>query len=189
MRRFGEGRVHRSSRGFWRRICWLALLVWLLGGCSPTPRLISYPFDPAGRSLNSPYTEANPHVAGRYIAFTSSRRNRQDVYLFDGVTQRLIELPRLNALDAIATEPAVSEDGNTLAFVNSRGGQPDIYLYNRETRQLQNLTETLDAEVRSPSLSADGKFIAFESAENGQWDLEIYDRSGHSILPVGNKGS
>lgn len=181
--------MDRGNRGFWRRMCWLGLLVWLLGGCTPAPRLLSYPFDPAGRSLNSPYTEANPDIAGRYITFTSSRRSRQDIYLFNGVTQRLIELPGLNALDAIATDPAVSEDGNTLAFVNSRGGQPDIYLYNRETRQLQNLTAGLDAEVRSPSLSADGKRIAFESAENGQWDLEIYDRSGHSILPAGDRGS
>jgi Tol biopolymer transport system component len=180
--------MRMARRNLWKPLLVVALVVWLLASCA-APRFLSYPFDPAGRSLNSPYTEADPQIAGRYIVFTSTRRNRQDVYLFDGVAQRLIELPGLNALDVIATHPAVSADGNTIVFAGNRRGHSDIYLYNRETRQLRNLTDTLDAEVRNPCLSADGRTIAFESAKQGQWDLEVIDRSGHSLLPAAAQGS
>jgi Tol biopolymer transport system component len=142
---------------------------------------VRYPFDPGGRSLNSPYTEADPQIAGRYIVFTSTRWNKQDVYLFDQVSQRLVDLPGLNALDAIAINPAISEDGNTIAFVATRRGVSDIYLYNRQTRQLQNLTTNLEADVRNPTISADGSTIAFESNANGQWDIFVYDRTGQPL--------
>lgn len=178
-----------ALRRVWRSLLWLGLLTCLLTSCTTAPRFLSYPFDPGGRSLNSPYTEADPQIAGRYITFTSTRRNRQDVYLFDGIAQRLIELPGLNALDLVATQPAVSADGNTLVFVGNRQGQSNIYLYNRETRQLQNLTADLEADVGSPSLSANGQLIAFQSAEQGQWDLVVYDRSGHSVLQTADNGS
>lgn len=161
----------------------IVILTCLLIGCAG-PQLLHYSFDPGGRSLNSPFTESDPQVAGRYIVFASSRRHRQDIYLFDGVEQRLIELPGLNALDAIASNPSVSEDGNTLVFLANRQGRSDIYLYNRQTRQLRNLTQNLEAEVRNPVLSANGQRIAFESAQNGQWDLQVLDRSGESILEV-----
>ncbi len=157
------------------------ILTSLLVGCAG-PQFLYYPLDPGGRSLNSPFTESDPYIAGRYIVFASSRRNRQDIYLFDGVEQRLIELPGLNALDAIASDPSVSEDGNTLVFLANRQGKSDIYLYNRQTRQLRNLTQNLAAEVRNPTLSANGQRIAFESAQKGQWDLKVLDRRGESIL-------
>ena len=156
-------------------------LTSLLTSCTGSVQLLDFPFDPAGRSLNSLQSELSPHLAGQYIVFISDRRGSQDVYLYDAVARTLIDLPGLNALDAIASHPAVSEDGRTIVFAATRQGRTGIYLYNRETRQLRNVTEKLQAEVRNPTISADGSTISFESSENGQWDIVIYDRSGKPL--------
>lgn len=156
-------------------------LASLLTSCTGSYQLLSFPFDPAGRSLNSPAGELTPQVNDRYVVFISDRRGSPDVYLFDAIEKRLLDLPGLNALDAIASHPSISENGRYIAFAANRQGRSGIYLYDRETRQLRNLTENLQAEVRNPSISADGSRIAFESAANGQWDIVIYDRTGQSV--------
>lgn len=166
-----------------KRFLSLSALISLVGlsGCTVYPRLLSYPFDPGGRSLNSPFAESNPQISGRYVVFTSDRRGSQDVYLYDAVDRRLIELPGLNAIDMIASHPSISENGRFIAFTGVREGRSGIYLYDRETRQLRNLTENLRAEVRNPTLSADGNTIAFESSANGQWDILVYNRTGQPL--------
>jgi beta propeller repeat protein len=161
----------------------LLALVGGLGGCAG-PRLINFPYDPGGRSLNSPYAEQNPAIAGRYIVFTSDRRNSQDIYLYDTVTRSLLETPGLNAIDMIESNPAISDNGRYIVFSGSREGRSGIYLYDRETRQLRHLTENLRAQVRNPTISADGNAIAFESSANGQWDILIYNRFGQPINGV-----
>jgi beta propeller repeat protein len=153
----------------------------LLTGCFGYPRLVSYPFDPGGRSINSLASELNPQISGRYIVFTSDRRGSQDVYMFDTLTRGLVDLPGLNALDIIASHPSVAESGRYVVFAASRQGRSAIFLYDRETRQSRNLTANLQAEVRNPAISADGSRIAFESSNNGQWDILVYDRSGQPV--------
>jgi Tol biopolymer transport system component len=157
------------------------ILVGLLSGCGGSPHLLSYPFDPGGRSLNSPAAELSPQVAGEYVVFASNRFGRQDIYLFNLKTSSLVNLPGLNSFDAIASDPDLSADGRYIVFTGSRQGRVGIFLYDRETRQLRNLTANLAAEVRHPSISADGNRIAFESSANGQWDIFIYDRAGRPI--------
>ncbi len=162
-----------------------AILASLLTSCTGGVRLVDFPFDPGGRSLNSPASELTPNLIGRYVVFVSDRRGSQDIYLYDTTARRLVDLPGLNALDAIATHPAISEDGRTIVFTASREGRSGIYLYNRDTSQLRNLTENLQAEVRNPTISADGSTIAFESSENGRWEIAVYDRSGKPLdLPA-----
>lgn len=156
-------------------------LAGFLSSCGGSPRLLSYPFDAGGRSLNSPAAELTPKIAGQYVVFSSDRFGRQDVYLFDTVTRSIVDLPGLNAFDMIATNPDVSENGRYIVFTGSRQGRVSIFLYDRETRQLRNLTANLQAEVRNPTISADGRIIAFESSANGQWDILVYDRSGRPL--------
>ncbi|MDJ0620363.1 MAG: Tol biopolymer transporter periplasmic protein [Calothrix sp. MO_192.B10] len=153
----------------------------LINGCVGYPRLLNSAFDPGGRSLNSPAAERNPHIAGRYVVFTSDRRGSQDIYLFDRLRRSLIDLPGLNSLDAIADHPTISEDGNYIVFATYRQGRSAIFLYDRQTRQSRNLTLNLQAEVRNPTISADGSRIAFESSVNGQWDILVYDRFGRPL--------
>jgi Tol biopolymer transport system component len=153
----------------------------LLVGCGGYPRLLSYPFDPGGRSLNSLASELNPQTSGRYIVFTTDRRGSQDIYMFDTVSRNLVDLPGLNSLDAIASHPSVSQDGRYIVFAASRQGRSAIFLYDKETRQSRNLTANLQAEVRNPTISADGKRVAFESTVNGQWDILVYNSNGEPL--------
>jgi Tol biopolymer transport system component len=175
--------IIHNSLSLGMRLIFLAVFVLagLLSSCSGSSRLLTFPFDAGGRSLNSPDGELSPQIAGRYVIFTSDRFGRQDVYLFDMKTESLIDLPGLNAFDAIASDPDVSANGRYIVFAASRQGRGGIFLYDRETRQLRNLTANLPAKVRHPSISADGSRIAFESSANGQWDVLIYDRSGRPL--------
>ncbi|MGQ4648076.1 TolB family protein [Lyngbya aestuarii] len=157
------------------------VLAGSLASCSSSGRLLNFPLDLAGRGLNSPASELTPHLGAEYIVFVSDRRGSQDVYLYDLTQRRLIDLPGLNSLDAIASHPVVSEDGQTIVFAAIREGRSGIYLYNRETRQLRNLTENLPAEVRHPTISADGSKIAFESSQNGHWNIVVCDPSGRTL--------
>ena len=155
--------------------------VGLLSACTGYPRLLNSAFDPSGRSLNSPASELNPHIAGRYVVFTSDRRGNQDIYLFDRIRRSLIELPGLNSLDNMVSHPSISEDGNYIVFMASRQGRTGIFLYDRQIRQSRNLIPNLQAEVRNPTISADGSRIAIEASVNGQWDVLVYDRFGRQI--------
>jgi Tol biopolymer transport system component len=153
----------------------------ILSSCTIYPRMLNFPFDAGGRGLNSQFDELSPQVAGRYIVFASDRLGRQDIYLFDGLSRRLVDLPGLNSLDAIASDPGVSQDGRYIVFTRIQQDNTDIYFYDRETRQLRNVTANLAAQVRHPTISADGSTIAFESSANGQWDILVYDQSGKPL--------
>jgi beta propeller repeat protein len=153
----------------------------VLGGCSSYGQIVNYPFDPGGRSLNSPSTELSPQISGRYVVFTTDRRGSQDVYMYDLLTRNLVDLPGLNSYDAIASHPAVSENGRYIAFAGSRQGRSSIFLYDKENRQTRNLTANLQSDVRNPTISADGSKIAFEASLNGQWDILVYNSSGQQL--------
>jgi Tol biopolymer transport system component len=159
----------------------LTLILIILSSYGSPARVLSFPSDSGGKSLNSPAAEMTPRISGRYIVFSSDRLGRQDIYLFDMVSRSLVDLPGLNSFDAIASSPAVSQNGQYIVFSSTRQGKSGIFLYDRETRQLRNLTSNLQAEVRNPTISADGSRIAFESSANGQWDILVYDRSGRPI--------
>lgn len=156
-------------------------LAGMLSSCGGYPRLLSYPFDSGGRSLNSLGSDLTPQITSRYIVFTSDRFGSQDVYLFDAVNRSLIDLPGLNSFDAITSDPGISQNGRYIVFTASRQSRVGIFLYDRETRSSKNLTANLPAEVRNPTISADGNRIAFESSANGQWDILVYDRSGQPL--------
>ncbi|MGL5878803.1 MAG: TolB family protein, partial [Xenococcaceae cyanobacterium] len=134
-----------------------------------------------GRGLNSPASELTPQIAASYITFVSDRNGSQDVYLFDARNRSLVDLPGLNALDEIASEPSVSEDGRYIVFILSRQGKSTVAIYDRSTQQKRNLTPNIQAQVRHPTISADGSLISFEVADRGQWDILVYRRSGEPL--------
>lgn len=161
----------------------LIALASLLNGCTGYPRLLSFPFDSGGRSLNSSASELTPHVASPYVVFVSDRNGSQDIYLYEAQNKRIIDLPGLNSFDELASSPSISEDGRYIVFAASRQGRSGIFLYDRNTQQKRNLTPTIQAEVRNPTISGDGETIAFEVGINGQWDIVICDRRGQQ-LPI-----
>ncbi len=164
------------------RVFWGILLsVGLLSGCSGYPRLLNFPVDAGGRSLNSRTSELNPQNNGNFIVFTSDRNGSQDIYLFDALRRQIISLPGLNSLDQIASHPSITADGQVIVFAANRQGKSAIYLYDRKTEQKRNITANLNAEVRNPVISADGSRIAFEAATEGQWDILIYRPTGEPL--------
>ncbi|MDJ0557151.1 MAG: Tol biopolymer transporter periplasmic protein [Microcoleaceae cyanobacterium MO_207.B10] len=153
----------------------------MLNSCVGYPRLVNYPFIPGGQGLNSPAAELTPQVTQRYIVFSSDRRGRQDIYLYDKLNRQLVDLPGLNSLDTISTDPAISGDSRYIVFAATRQGKSNIMLYDRETNQLRNLTANLQSDVRNPTISSDGSTIAFESSANGQWDILVYNKYGNPL--------
>ncbi len=172
---------------FDRRFFLRTLLVLGLGGvvasCGDRPRVLNLPFGDSGISVNSPYGEQDPAVAGRYVVYTSDRQGSQAIYLFDLVDQRPIPLPGLNRFDTLAADPAVSEDGRYIVFVGIRDGRSQIYLYDRIAQRTRSLTSNLPGQVQHPSISADGSTVAFGVNVGGQWDIAVYDRNGRP-LPI-----
>ncbi|MGF1478122.1 MAG: TolB family protein [Cyanophyceae cyanobacterium] len=137
----------------------------------------------SGRGLNSPASESAPQIAAQYLVFVSERKGSQEIYLFDTQERRLLDLPGLNSLDAIASHPAITEDGRWIVFAAIVDGKTGIYLYDRETQQKRNLTANLQAEVRNPTMSADGSTIAFEVGTEGRWGIELYTNSELIEIP------
>ncbi len=152
-----------------------------LQSCASYPRIVNFPLDPGGRSLNSRSLDLDPQISGNYIVFASDRNGSQDIYLFELETRQTTLVLGLNSLDEIASHPSVSEDGRYIVFAVSRRGESDIYLFDREFQQKRNLTNNTYQEVRNPNISADGSTIAYEAAENGQWDLVLINRSGDRL--------
>ncbi len=154
--------------------------LWL-SGCGGYPRYLSFPYDRAGRGLNSASEDLTPHLSPPYLVLSSDRNGSQGIYLFNIQSRQLQNLPGLNSLDQIASQPAISEDGRYVVFAASRQGTSDIYLYDRETQQKRNITASLDAETRNPTISANGDRLAFEVAKQGQWDIMVTDRQGNRL--------
>lgn len=158
-----------------------ALAAFGSSACSSYPSFLELPFDAGEGTINSTAADMEPQMSGRYIVFSSDRRSRQDIYLYDVVEKRLLDLPGLNGFDAISSQPSISQDGRYIVFASVRQGRSGIALYDRQTRNIRNLTANLPAEVRNPTISGDGSIIAFESSVNGQWDILVYNRFGQRL--------
>lgn len=159
------------------------LLALLLSGCVSGGRLLELPFDPGGRSLNSPYSDTHPAVSGRYVVSLSDRRGSQDLLLYDLQARTLIPIPGLNQWDVLIEDASVSEDGRWILFCALREGRSRLYLYSRDAQQSRELFPNWRASFRHPSLDARGQRLAFEVNVNGQWDIAVYDRNGQP-LPI-----
>jgi len=164
------------------RFSLLAICSICLTSCATYPRFVNFPFDGSGRSLNSTRSELTPQITAKYIVFAGDRNGSQDIYLYDIRTRSLVNLPGLNALNEIASDPSISEDGRYLVFTASLGGKSTIYLYDRETQQKRNLSRQIAGEVQNPTISANGKVVAFEIGTDGHWDIYLCDPQGNRIF-------
>jgi Tol biopolymer transport system component len=159
---------------------------FFLTSCSNYPRLLSFPFSDNNKSFNSRSSELNPSISGQYITFVSDRNGSQDIFLFDAKNRRLIDLPGLNSIDEIASNPSISEDGRYLVFTALTQGKSRLYLYDRTTQQKRPLITQIRNEIRNPMISSNGEKIAFEIANNGQWDIVVADIKGNALNIPGN---
>jgi Tol biopolymer transport system component len=169
--------VIRGDRyGHWRSL--LRLL-----GCTAFPLALTACFNafepvsvlPGG--INSQNFDGDPSYSsnGRYLAFSSDRRNNRDIFLYDLQRRRLVDLPNLNQSFAAESEPSLSADGRYIAYVSNARGKSDIWVYDRLQRRPQLLTAGVKGSVRHPTITGDGRFIAFETAQLGQWHIAVLE--------------
>ena len=134
--------------------------------------------------LNSRYSEQQPALSGdgRYLAFLSNRRGRQELVLFDLQQNQPVSLPPLNRRGRLIESPSLSRSGRYLVYLVNERGRPHIELYDRQRQRRQILMLGTRSAIRHPSISTEGRYVAFEQSHNGQWDIQVLDR-GPGIEP------
>ena len=132
-----------------------------------------------GASLSGQIQVTDPVFPGRFVVFTSNRRQgKNHVYLLDRRGHRLDSLQEANSPDGSDAYPSISADGRFIAFQSDRRhGQYDIFLFDREKRTLDPLPEANHRTAFDgfPALSADGRFIVFESDRLGKPKIFLFD--------------
>ena len=138
----------------------------------------------------APHNSLDPHVSpdGRWIAFTSDRRGRDDVkgddiWLMpvDGGVARLLTPDSAESLDYA---PRWSPDGRLIAFVSNRTGWRNIGLVDVATGATRMLTTSAWDEA-NPQWSPDGQWIAYVANKN--WNLQVMKVGvdGGAPVPLG----
>ncbi len=132
-----------------------------------------------GASLAGQIRVTDPVFPGRFVVFTSNRRQgKNHIYLLDRRGNRLDSLQEANSPDGSDGYPSISADGRFIAFQSDRRhGQYDIFLFDREKRTLDPLPEANHPTAFDgfPALSADGRFIVFESDRLGKPKIFLFD--------------
>jgi hypothetical protein len=132
-----------------------------------------------GASLSGQITVTEPVIPGRFVVFTSNRRQgRNHVYVLDRRGNRLDSLQEANSPDGSDAYPSISADGRLIAFQSDRHhGQYDVFLFDREMRTLDSLPEANHRTAFDgfPALSADGRFMVFESDRLGKPKIFLFD--------------
>jgi len=140
---------------------------------------VATPGPGGGLSLAGQIVVTDPVFPGRFIAFTSNRRQgRNHVYLLDRKGNRLDPLEEANSANGTDAYPSISADGRFIAFQSDRHeGQSDIFLFDRQERTLDPLPEANHPKAFDgfPAISADGRFIVFESDRLGKPKIFFFD--------------
>lgn len=162
---------------------WFGLAIFLsplINGCNS----VNVPQGPV--PLNSRYNDQDPALSGdgKLLAFVSNRDGKSKIYIYSLEKKTVINLPGLNAVEAIAQNPSLSYTGRYIAYISSLAGRPDLILSDRATGRSEFLTRNYRSWLRNPHISSDGRYIVFETARRGQWDLEVLDRGPFVELDI-----
>ena len=142
--------------------------------------------------VNTVLRERQPAFSGNVqrLAFVRDTLPGPRVRLYDGVVDRLVDLPALAApAGAYAdSSPSLNADGTVIAFVSSRNGNNDIFVYDLLADTLRNLPDlaTPDNDI-DPSLTPDGHYLVFASDRpggEGGLDVYMYDLSTHTFITL-----
>ena len=151
----------------------------LLAAPGTLPVSVVTPGPGGGASLSGQITVTEAVVPGRFVVFTSNRRQgRNHVYILDRRGNRLDALQEANSPNGTDAYPSISADGRFIAFQSDRHrGQYDIFLFDREMRTLDSLPEANHRTAFDgfPAISADGRFIVFESDRQGKPTIFLFD--------------
>lgn len=111
---------------------------------------------------------------GRYLAFTSYRDGKPDVFVVSpsgGGLKKIVSFRGLNL------PGAWSPDGRRLLLTLSKDGNQEIYVMDVGTGQLRRLTRNSAIDV-SPVWSPDGRRIAFVSSISGSPQIYVMSADG-----------
>ena len=142
-------------------------------------------------NLNSVYRESQPAFSGngQRLAFVRDTLGESRLRLYDGIADRLIDLPALGGNVAYAdSAPALNASGTVIAFVSTRNGNTDIFVYDLVGDSLRTLPDLVStgSDV-DPSLTPDGRYLAFASTRSGGaglYDLYVYDLSTRAFVAL-----
>ena len=111
---------------------------------------------------------------GQYLAFTSYKNGRPQVYLRNlktGSERTVASFEGLNLCGSF------SPDSKKLLLTLSKDGNEEIYVLDINTMQLKRLTHSYSIDV-SPTWSPDGQKIAFVSNRSGSPQIFVMDADG-----------
>jgi TolB protein len=111
---------------------------------------------------------------GQYLAFTSYKNGRPQVYLRNLKTgsERTVA-----SFDGLNLSGSFSPDSRKLLLTLSKDGNEDIYVLDISTMQLKRLTNSYSIDV-SPTWSPDGQKIAFVSNRSGSPQIFVMNADG-----------
>lgn len=122
---------------------------------------------------------------GRWLAFTSFKRGRPEVYIKDfinGTEKRVASFDGMNLCGAF------SPDGKKLLLTLSKEGNGEIYTMDTGTLKVARLTNNYAIDV-SPAWSPDGRSIAFVSSRSGSPQIYTMNADGGNVKRITYSGS
>jgi TolB protein len=122
---------------------------------------------------------------GQYMAFTSYKGGRPEVYLHALKTGREKKIAAFNGLNLCG---AFSPDSKKLLLTLSKDDNEEIYVLALESMALTRLTRNYSIDV-SPTWSPSGKKIAFVSDRSGSPQVFVMDEDGGNVKRITFEGN
>ncbi len=122
---------------------------------------------------------------GQYLAFTSYKSGRPEVYLHSIKTGKEKKVASFNGLNLCGS---FSPDSKKLLLTLSKDGNEEIYALDMDTMALKRLTRSYAIDV-SPAWSPCGKKIAFVSNRSGSPQIFTMDTEGNNVKRITFEGN
>ena len=122
---------------------------------------------------------------GQYMAFTSYKGGRPEVYIHTLKTGKERKVAGFKGLNLCG---AFSPDSRKLLLTLSKDENEEIYVLDIETMALARLTHNSAIDV-SPAWSPDGKKIVFVSNRSGSPQIFVMDADGNNVKRISFEGN
>ena len=122
---------------------------------------------------------------GQYLAFTSYKHGRPEVYLRHLKTGKE---QRVSSQEGLNLSGGFSPDSRKLLLTLSKDSNEEIYILDLDTMHLKRLTYNYSIDV-SPAWSPCGKKIAFVSNRSGSPQIFVMDADGNNVRRISYEGN
>jgi Tol biopolymer transport system component len=153
------------------------------------------------QSTSDPGNDSHPswHPSGDYLAFTTNRNGKAEIYLVNLsnnlldeeflFTSKFQKEPLIQMSERHAYDPEYSPDGTLVAFTSrlvSGDGLVDIYINNLDTGENTNITNTDMTQIGQHDWSPDGSKLIFRADPDA---TNTYHPSQLEIFTINKDGS